>query len=587
LSGSEIKINTKISDGFKKITLRILLFSLILSVYLYSLCPTVYLIDSGELAAVSWTLGIAHPTGYPIYTILSYLFAHLPGEPIKNLNLLSALFTIVGTIFFYLTLKKILKEHSATILFTALFAFSPLVWRTSIMNEVYPLTILYSTLILYLLYNLKDSRTLYLLFYILGLSFTNHIIIFSLAIPIFFYTILLYKPDLKKFLICAIFAFIGISPYLYLIIRTRAGAELAWGNTCNLQRLFWHITGRQYQVWMFSLSAKEILNNAKQGLILYLTNLFYIFPISVFPGFYWLFKNDRKRFWLFFMIIILNFLYTINYAIPDIESYYIPSLIALIFAGFYGMHFFKRFIKWFIPAILIPVILIINYPACTLRNNTFGLDYSLAHIATLPENSLLISSYWDIYSPGIYLRKVKNFRKDLVLIDKELLRRTWYIKYLKNEYPEFYRSAEMAINEYLSELYKFEYNKPYEPRIIQEKFINMLNRFVEVKESAGVFFALPFPDFDLNSVKPDYYRIPYGLNFLITKNPESIVFDFSNLKIKMPEFVNDPRLRFNIETIKKMVKNNIIYLDRVNKTEEAKKAKEWLDSFTKNKPFRN
>jgi hypothetical protein len=39
-------------------------------VYLKTLAPSVTFIDSGELAAVACTLGIAHPTGYPLFTLL-------------------------------------------------------------------------------------------------------------------------------------------------------------------------------------------------------------------------------------------------------------------------------------------------------------------------------------------------------------------------------------------------------------------------------------------------------------------------------------------------------------------------------------
>ncbi len=570
-------------NKFKKILPEFLLFIFIFAVYYYSLCPTVYLIDSGELAGASYTLGIAHPTGYPLYTLISYFFAHIPGEPIKNLNFLSTIFSIFAAILFYISINKITKNKIVPILTTTLFAFSPIIWRISITNEVYPLTGLFCVLLLFILSILKDNRGFYVMMLVIGLAFTNHIIIFSLTIPLFFYLIIVYKPTLKKLFIGILFTLIGISPYLYLIIRTLAGAEIAWGNTCNLQRLFWHITARQYQVWMFSLSGKEILNNAKQGIILYATNFLYIFMVFVFAGFFLLFKIDKKKFWLFLAIVLLNFLYAINYAIPDIESYYLPGFVVLLFAFAYGINLFKKYIKWFICLPLIIIIIGINYPLCTLRDNTFGLDYALAHLSQLPKNSLLLCSYWDIYSPTIYLRKVKNICKDIVIIDKELLRRTWYIKYLKNEYPEFYHSAEKEINAYLYELYKFEYNKPYESSVIQEKFIKMLERFVEIKETTGVYFALPFIDYDLNSVKPDYYRIPYGLNFLVTKNIQPASFDFSKLKINRPKFINDPRLKFNIETVKRMVKNNVNYLISTNSIYAAELAKKWLNEFSQNK----
>ena len=40
-------------------------------IYLFTLAPSVVQIDSGELAALQITLGIAHPTGYPLFTIIA------------------------------------------------------------------------------------------------------------------------------------------------------------------------------------------------------------------------------------------------------------------------------------------------------------------------------------------------------------------------------------------------------------------------------------------------------------------------------------------------------------------------------------
>ncbi len=549
-------------------------------IYLSSLCPTVYLIDSGELAGVSWTLGIAHPTGYPLYTLISYLFAHLPGEPIKNLNLLSALFSLFATIFLYLTIIKITGSKIAALFIASLFAFSPTIWRVSITNEVYPLTGLLGVLLLYLLFSLRDVRGYYLLMFLVGLSFTNHFSIFSLALPIFLYILITRRPSLKEIIIGAGFSVLGISLYFYLLFRTQAGAELAWGNTFNLQRLLWHLTGKQYQVWMFSLTLKEILTNLKEGIGFLLRDFLYLFILFPGAGFFYLFKNNPRLFWLFFVAFLLNLLYTINYAIPDIEPYYIPGFIALLIAAAYGLKRFQKSLKSFLIIPSVPLLVVLNYRDCSLRNNYFGLDYALAHIESLPPNSLLICSFWDIYSPTIYLKKVKGLYKDLVIIDKELLRRTWYLNYLKNEYPEFYQAVDGEIGEYLTELNKFEYGRPYNPYTIQEKYIKMLESFVSAKESCGVYFAMPFFDRDLNQVKPDYYRIPYGLNYLITRDTVKVAFDFSKVTIRRPSLINDRRLGYDIEMVRRMVGNNIIYLNAIKNFSSAEAAQLWLKRFT-------
>ncbi len=549
-------------------------------VYRFSLCPTIYLIDSGELAAVSYTLGIAHPTGYPLYTLISYFFARFPGEPIINLNILSALFTVIASIFLYLTTKKILQNRFIPLLLVSLFAFSPTIWRISITNEVYPLTALFAILIIYSLFKLHDKRGFYITMYLIGLSFTNHIIIFSLALPVLCYVIFVYRPSFKKILFSIVFTLLGMSLYLYLITRKLGGAELAWGNTYNLQRLFWHITGRQYQLWMFSLSLTETVNNLLNGLTMLLRNFLFIFIIPVFFGFYHLFKSERKKFWLLFVIFLLNFLYVINYAIPDIEPYYIPSFIALVFVFAHGLKLIKKYLRWFIVLPITVVIPVLNYHSCTLKNNTFGMDFSRMHIEGLPEKSFFICTYWDIYSPIIYLRKVKKIRQDLIAIDKELLRRTWYIKYIKDEYPEFYHKVRESVEAYLVELNKFEYDRPYNPHTIQSKFIRMLENFVDAGINEGVYFATPAPDPDLNQVKPQYHRIPRGLVFEIKKDTTHFIpFDFSKLNYKKPAIINDERLQFHLELVQNMVQNNYIYLRSIKKYMEAERVKHWFNKF--------
>ncbi len=67
-------------------------------VYLQTLAPSADFIDAGELATVCTTLGIAHPTGYPLFTLVGWLFAHLPipGSIIFRLNIMAAFFTAMG-----------------------------------------------------------------------------------------------------------------------------------------------------------------------------------------------------------------------------------------------------------------------------------------------------------------------------------------------------------------------------------------------------------------------------------------------------------------------------------------------------------
>ncbi|MCB0170662.1 MAG: DUF2723 domain-containing protein, partial [Anaerolineae bacterium] len=76
-------------DAAISLTVALVAFALFFS----TLAPTVLEADAGEFQFVPWLPGIAHPPGYPLYTLLGWLWLHvLPfGEVAWRMNLLSAL----------------------------------------------------------------------------------------------------------------------------------------------------------------------------------------------------------------------------------------------------------------------------------------------------------------------------------------------------------------------------------------------------------------------------------------------------------------------------------------------------------------
>ena len=78
-------------------------------IYLITLAPSVVQIDAGELAAVQATLGIAHPTGYPLFTLIGYLFSKLPlpFSTILQLNILASIWCASAVVIFILAIKNI------------------------------------------------------------------------------------------------------------------------------------------------------------------------------------------------------------------------------------------------------------------------------------------------------------------------------------------------------------------------------------------------------------------------------------------------------------------------------------------------
>ncbi|MDO8734210.1 MAG: DUF2723 domain-containing protein, partial [Elusimicrobiota bacterium] len=87
----------------------IFLFLIGFSTYLYTLYPSVSPFrDAGDLTASVFTLGIAHPPGYPVYVILGKIWTILIpfGNIGYRLNLFSAFTSSLTVIMVYFILKR-------------------------------------------------------------------------------------------------------------------------------------------------------------------------------------------------------------------------------------------------------------------------------------------------------------------------------------------------------------------------------------------------------------------------------------------------------------------------------------------------
>jgi hypothetical protein len=117
--------------------------------------------DSLEFQVVLPTLGIAHPSGYPLYTLLGKLFTLLIPfrDAAGRANLLSAVCAGAALGVLYLLAQKVAGNRAAAATATALFALSPAWWSQATVAEVYALHGLFVVLFLYLLLRWEEIRS--------------------------------------------------------------------------------------------------------------------------------------------------------------------------------------------------------------------------------------------------------------------------------------------------------------------------------------------------------------------------------------------------------------------------------------------
>ncbi len=92
----------RVIRGYLKSTIRnpqsaidFVLFVASLSLYTLTLAPFVLSADNGEFQLVAWKLGIAHPPGYPLYTLVGFVFSRFFASPAFALNLLNAILAAI------------------------------------------------------------------------------------------------------------------------------------------------------------------------------------------------------------------------------------------------------------------------------------------------------------------------------------------------------------------------------------------------------------------------------------------------------------------------------------------------------------
>ena len=110
-----------------------------LAAYVHTLCPGTPGGDAGELLQVALELGIAHPPGYPLWTMMAHGFSRLP---LRNttaawrVNLSSAVYGALAAGTLSLGVGSWSGSPWAGVAAGGAFAFSPLVWEYSVQCEV-------------------------------------------------------------------------------------------------------------------------------------------------------------------------------------------------------------------------------------------------------------------------------------------------------------------------------------------------------------------------------------------------------------------------------------------------------------------
>lgn len=459
-------------------------------IYLFTLGRSLSEFDSGELALAQATLSIPHPTGYPLFTIIGFLFSKLPLplSTIIKLNLLNSIWCSLTVVVLVKTsamilinseflfrknlVKESVKNTFSNVMLVSVFsglmlAFSATFWLQSTKVEVYALQIFITSLIIYqtvkLIINylpsvslnnhtyrsiVKQGLTVSLL---IALGFSNHLMTVYLLPALIFAFIFLYglnKESLKSFAILVTIVFlIALLFYLGMMFRAQMSPPWSYGDPSNISRLVDHITARDYSKYLLD-STEGILKQSSKFLKMLSFNFsmenFSVgeFGFSLFLGIAGLFSLFllRKEIAVFIsLIFITSVLTAFSYNIPDINEYFLVVFFIFAFSSIIPINLFLNIIekkKYFRNSLIFFLILLLIIQLIGNFNyaNRSGFyvieDFFKSSVSRLPKGSIFLTDNWgSLLSPALYYQNVENIRPDINFISPSgFIQFEWYRK---------------------------------------------------------------------------------------------------------------------------------------------------------------
>lgn len=454
------------------------------------MAPSIYTGDSGEIAIAIYTWGIAHPTGFPVYTISAKLFSYLLPwlEFAHALNIFSALTSAITIILLFFIFKKIKIGYLAAASASLSLAFGFSFWSHAQTIQVYSITTLFFVLAILIFLQwleTKKPQYLYLLAVIYGLGAGTHLT-FLLFFP-FAFTYFLYKllhGEIKPraihcLLFLIIFAATTALIYSYIPLRAAQLPEFNWGDPSNKERFIHYITQRDWSYKMASRnfeSWKMMLNETGR---LFIREFTFTGLILILLGSTYAFKKYKGLFYGGLAVIIFNILLMGNYgstrSIIVLWRYFLPSYI--IMAIFLGLALEKIFVflqnhkmrNFAIIMMAVPSLIFAFHIKDLSRRHKFVPKMMQDVFESIPKKSIFFLSSDTFLNAAQYKQMVLGERRDVLILHPDFWGRAWYLEQKKKEIEknEFQYADSIAgfiennKNEKIYSLFELDFLKDY------------------------------------------------------------------------------------------------------------------------------
>ena len=401
-----------------------------LGLYVSTLAPSVQPADAGEFQLVSSVLGIAHPPGYPLYTLLGKAFTLLPvGDAAWRVNLFAAVCAAATLVVVSRTVRRATGSTAAGLLSALALGLAPTFWAQGTFANIRSLTALLVALSMHWLLRYgqgRDPRCLVAFAVSFGLGVTHHSSLALLALPFVAYLVAV-DPRLplqpRRWLRPAAGLGATFAVLLYLPLRSATNPPFDSPSVRTLRGFVSHVLALGFQGDFFYFLGRPVLGQRFRILA-------DILGLELGPALWLgalvlgLFAARRRWQWalLWGGVALVNSLAAITYRAPQTVEYLLPTYVALAVGLGLGLGTILQ--AW--PGRPLPTLLaglvawlsvsngLAAYPSYRALHQDTTVRGRAVGLLRAPPGALILSN-WHEATPLWYLQQVEGMRPDVTV----------------------------------------------------------------------------------------------------------------------------------------------------------------------------
>jgi len=445
----------------------------VLVVYVRTMAPTITWqhsgADSGDLVTAAINLGIPHPTGYPLYTLIAHLFTRLTwAEPARSVTLFSALAASLAVgVTFYTVCRWLMRQEGlrgivlpAAWAGAGLLAFGELLWSQATIAEVYSLSALLFASLLAVGLTTRQWLRPYFLALLVGFALAHHVTIVLLLPALWPYADSIRRwLTVRRAVLLMLCVLPGLLCYAMIPLAGRDHPIPYWGQPDSVAGFLWLVTGTAYRRYLGAVPAAHLLERLSSWAGIWVRDLGVPGLALAFLGLCRGLETDRPftRFGL--SVVAFYTAYAMLYATADSYLYLLPAaVIAALWTARGAVVIVVSLRTWLglgLPgrvATLSAILVLIALPIASLATRFTAMDISQDReafrfaegvLAAAAPSAIVISS-GDLQTfPLWYVRYGLRQRPDVVVVDRRLLAFDWYRDDLARRHPELDELAQV------------------------------------------------------------------------------------------------------------------------------------------------